>query len=191
MKAILDLTFRHWISISVIAALTAISTVVFGSYFNQNAYGTTVFLNIGAKSNPQISPLDTVQAADSFTETIQGWFKNPEFLYKIAESAGLNAEPAARRQEKQNLVVTFKTQDEKQAHEVYLAVKTQLQSEIENYNSATGSGFLIASVGTKTAESKISLPLFGLAGIILGLILGFALMAVFDRITKEIHEYRH
>jgi preprotein translocase subunit SecF len=191
MKSFLDLTIRYWIGISAIAVLTAVSTLVFGSYFNQNAYATTVFLNIGAKSNPQISPLDTVQAADSFTETVMGWFKNPDFIAKIADNAGYGTEPAARKQEKQNLVVTYKTQDQQQAEKVYQSIITGLQSEIGKYNSAADSGFVLTFSSKNTAESKIPLLLFGLAGIIFGLMLGFALTAAFDRITKELNEYRH
>lgn len=191
MKTLFDLTFKHWKSISVIAVLTAVSTLVFGAYFNGNAYGTTVFLNIGAKSNSQISPFDTVEAADAFTETVMGWFKNPDFLAKVAAQAGYDTEPAARKQEKQNLVITYKTQNTDQAQKVFQAVTMNLKSEIDKYDTATASGFIITSASIDTAESKIHWSLFGLAGIIFGLMLGFALMAIFDRITKELHEYRH
>ena len=190
MKELIAITAKHWLAITVITILTAASCVVFGINFNKTAYDTTVFINVGAKANPAISPLDTAQAADGFTETIVGWFKNPVIISNITSESGTAAALSARRQEKQNLVVTFKTQTEDQAKKISQAIEKAIKAEIDKYNAATAGGFMITDFSAGTEENNVNLALFALLGLAAGLMLGGFLTAFFDRIMKNSHEHR-
>jgi capsular polysaccharide biosynthesis protein len=191
MKTFIQTTAKHWKGILIITALTAISAAAFGTYFNRSAFTTTVFLSVGAENRTGISPYESVQAADQFAESIQGWFKNPSFTQKIASDSGVKTSLAARKQEKQNLVITYKTQTPEQGTQISRALEANLKSEISRYNVASSSAFKIALFSSNTGESGIPLAFFILCGIAVGLMLGYCLMTIFDRFMKELHEHRH
>jgi hypothetical protein len=90
--------------------------------------------------------LDNVTAADQFTETVQGWFKNPNLLSRINSNIDQSVSFNARRQEKQNLVITysFNSVDSELNEAITNSIKTELQKDIEAYNLNTGSAFDIA-----------------------------------------------
>jgi capsular polysaccharide biosynthesis protein len=191
MKTFFLITTKHWKSIAIITLLTIISAVGFGYLFNRDAYATTVFINVGAKSKPGISTFETVQAADAFSESVMGWFKNPGFTEKVSAESGIAASMSARKQEKQNLIVTYKTETSEQGAKISSAIESNLRSEISLYDSTTSNDFNIALFNSATAESKTPPTFFAVMGLVAGLILGYGLLALFDRFKKALHEYRH
>lgn len=187
MKELITITIKHWKSLVAITTLTLISCVIFGVYFTKTSYDTTVFMNVGAKTAEGVSPLDTVQSADSFTETIQGWFKNPYINSRIAEESGFVTSLNARKQEKQNIVVTFKTQTEEQARKISQSMEKQIKDEITKYNTETGSGFVITDFTGSTEQNNVNIFFFVLLGFAGGVVLAYILLLLLDSIKKALH----
>ncbi len=173
--------FRNWKSILIVTILVAISAGVFGVIKNKTVYQATVFINIGAKQNNQnTSLLEAVQAADQFTETIQGWFKDPSFLSKISnDPTGISA----RKQEKQNLIVEYEKNTREEATNLSSEIKHALQEQLENYNAQTQNGFTLGVFSTTVTTKNYPLGLVILLGIIGGFVAGQVLFYVFEYLS--------
>ncbi len=184
--------WRNSLQIIVVSLLVALLSGLFFFLFRSgNNINATVFVNIGAKktaaSGDNSTALDLVQASDQFTETIQGWFKNPEFTGKIGASLNIEPSISARRQEKQNLLLTFGAGDEATAKRLTQNVQEMLLAEIGNYNRNTGAGFQVAlfSVDYKPSSSLI-IYLVVLLGFILGAGMGMGICYIFELATGKI-----
>lgn len=165
---------RHYIKILSAAILTAaLSGMFYYVYRSGSNVNATVFINIGAKkgtaTDDKSTALDLVQASDQFTETVQGWFKNPEFTERIGEPLNLQPSLTARRQDKQNLLVTFSSGDESVAKRISQNIRENLLADIGAYNRNTGAGFQVALF---SASYKPASPAVLILVIILGLVLG-------------------
>ena len=195
MQNLLSVVSRRWKEIIIITVITVILSVFFGFYYDKTAASNTVFINVGAGqpagSAQAASPYESVQAADQFSETTMGWLKNPLLLDEIRTTSGFDVDLNVRKQEKQNLVVTFKTETPDQAKKIARISEEILRREIGRYNLATGSEFRMPIFNFYTKESSIPLPLFAAMGTLLGIILGYVLCALLEKFLKELHQFRH
>jgi len=182
----LKLAARHSI---VILTLTSLATLAGFSYFqlkNQEKYSTTLFITVGIKNEPSGNQEENnyynVQAADQFTETIQGWFKNPAFLNKINQQSNVSSAISAAKQEKQNLVITYETASREIATVKQNAIIKTLNSEINAYNLATSSQVQVAvNSAQSNPQSSSRFPYIAIA-FILGLVSSFALSFIIEKI---------
>src|SRR5690606_15941862 len=95
---------RNWIAILFVGIIiaSAVAYTLLGR--NTSTHQATIFASIAIRDDVNSSSFDDFQAADQFTESIQGWFKNPSLLKDIASRAHVDTVSlAARKQEKQNL----------------------------------------------------------------------------------------
>lgn len=171
----ISLLKRHFRSAAVLTALVIAGTMFLVGYKNTAPYETTVFVSIGNNQDmapDQESAYENVQAADHFSETVQGWFKNPKFQERVSMRS--SSEMSARKQEKQNLVVTFSSEQEEEGRLGSEKLKGELEKEITDYNSKTNSDFQIAVYTFDTRNKPLSVPLFLLISFI-----GGAMMASF------------
>ncbi|MFC1750523.1 hypothetical protein ACFL2V_17145 [Pseudomonadota bacterium] len=191
MKSNIEILRSNWVGILFITVVTTVAAAVYGLNQLDLKYDTTVFLSLGHTQNKvtEESPYEAVRAADHFTETVQGWFKNPAFLGRISEDSGVSADLFGRNQEKQNLIVSYKTVDEASAESIASAIEIVLSQEIVSYNEATNSQFTLALFGSNTTESAnktifyIILGLFG--GFFLGVALSFAYESLFTSSARR------
>lgn len=185
---------KRWKEILAITVLTAALSVAFGYFYNKTAYTNTIFINIGAGratgQNAPASPYEEVQAADSFTETVQGWFKNPVLTDKIRINSGYNVNLGVRKQEKQNLVVTFKSETPEQGKKTALVTEEIIRGEIGKYNRETGGDFRMPVSDILTKEETVHLALFALIGTVLGFILGYFMSILLEKFLSELHQFR-
>ena len=181
----------HIIGIIFITLITTTASVVHGLNQAELQFETTAFLSIGHKyeSRGELSAYETVRAADHYKETVQGWFKNPSFLNRIFAKAGTSSALSARNQEKQNILITFKTANEKSAEKLADSIEDTLLKEISEYNLKTGSEFTLALYDytiVKTSDKLAFFAIFGLfAGILLGLMASFTYDALFTSSSKR------
>ncbi len=181
----LGLAKRRWQIVLGMAVLVAILTYSFALNKNKNLYKTTVFLSIGvnesaAKENPNSSIYENVQAADQFSETVQGWFKNPDFLQRIEKKSASGSNISARKQEKQNLLVSYNTVTRQQAEKISGAIKNELIDELNTYNQKTNTAFQLAIYTPSINEESANIPLFLLLGILAGLALGIGICYCYE-----------
>lgn len=186
----LKLIKRRWKAIVLIVAFAAVMTSAFALIKNKNIYKATIFLSIGvyeadtAKTSPKNSIYENVQAADQFTETVQGWFKNPNFLQRIEEKTGTKISISAHKQEKQNLVVTFSNPSKQQAQKMGEVIQIELTGELNTYNKQTNTAFQLAIFGLNVNEEQVNLPLFIILGLFAGFALGIGIVYVYEYILK-------
>lgn len=171
----LFLGFRHKFFILSLTILLTICGYYFAISKLKTNYTATLFVSIAVKDEGKIdlysSTLENLQAADLFTETIQGWFKNPSFINRIKTQAENLSNLTAKKQEKQNLVINFTTNTIEESEKNQKAIWNILNSEINLYNTATSTDFSIAISNQdyllKESNSKIYIFLALLIGLII------------------------
>lgn len=176
----LGLVKRHWLATIILTALVCGSSIFLVQWKNAKPFETTIFLTIGnvweSGTGNAAGPAENAQAADQFSETVQGWFKNPQFLDKIKKSSGVTSDIGSRKQEKQNVIVTFPSGSVQEAQKVASNMQTILENEINGYDLKTNSKFTAAIFEVNTEEKPLSLLLFALIGLAGGILVSsFAL----------------
>ncbi len=172
---------RRWLPGFIITALVALSSVILVQWKNTKPFSSTVFVSIGTVQEPNLQNnptniFENVQASDQFSQTVQGWFKNPQFLDQLSQKTGIISDISASNQQKQNVVVTFDAATQDQANMLSQTVKDELNNEIQTYDNKTGTKFQAAILEANIQKKPLSLILFLLVGILGGLIVAsFAL----------------
>lgn len=181
----LQLYKRHWIGILFITTLSTIVAVTVVATKDPSTHEATIFLSIGTKQTNNVSTsFDDVQAADRFTETVQGWFKNPDLLHRIEKATGQTVNLSARKQEKQNLIVSAPAIGENQATVIANTTIEQLRNDITQYNAETDSHYTLALTSITIEEQKAKLLIFGVVGFIFGLTFAIGLAHLWQFLRK-------
>lgn len=183
--ATLQLYKKNWIGILLITILSTVVAVSVAATRDPSTHEATLFLSIATKQNNNASTtFDDVQAADRFTETVQGWFKNPDLIHRIEQVTGESAHLSARKQEKQNLIVTLPAMGEEQATALANATIEELRNDINQYNSATKSQYTLALTSVTIQEQETKLLIFGVVGFAFGLAFAIALTHLWQILRK-------
>jgi capsular polysaccharide biosynthesis protein len=195
MKEFFAVFFGNWRKIVIVTIITTIAATAFGLLYDGNPVSATIFVNIGAVQDMTFSeakdPFNTLQAADQFTESVQGWFKNPSFLEEIKSGSGLNVDFNVRKQEKQNLLLTFRSDTPENAMLIATVTRTGLEKRISSYNSMNASNFTLSLFDTFLNEGTTPIWLFPLAGLVCGLFIGYFLALLWKITVSEYNLYRH
>ncbi len=158
-------------------ALTLIIGYLAGNNLLKAETTVTIFSSLSVKEEPGDSSLstsyDNVQAADHFTETVQGWFKNPIFINKLKSAVPIS-DISAERQEKQNLFILYTVDNRINVDSSAEEVKKQLNTEIENYNRASNTDFQIALFDFESGQKETKAIYLILLLFALGAVLGIS-----------------
>jgi capsular polysaccharide biosynthesis protein len=172
---------RKWISILLITLIALSTSIVYVVSSTPANFDATLFLSIGYKKDKEIgTSLDNVQAADHFSETVQGWLKNPDFIKRVHSDKYFLADLSASKQEKQNLVITFSTTSGDNADTIADSIVTELKKEIQNYNNKSGSEFQIAIQSVNITENNNKFLKIIIIGLLAGIIFGIALAYFYE-----------
>lgn len=158
---------------------------------SRETQGATLFLTLGMVI-PEDVPLGAFVAnqnqtvVDQFTETVMGWLRNPALLKRIEEKVGFPLSLGIRKQEKQNVIVTFTIPEGVDVSATAQAVVDVARGEIDAYNDVTDAGFILAlSSVTPFAVT----PAWGMnAGVSLGFgfLLGMFIAAFSDYFRRRV-----
>ena len=176
---------KHIIAIVLITLLAGAGATLYKTIKNPGNFNTTIFLSIGIKQTLASGSYDDVQAADQFTETIQGWMKNPALIERIENQTKNNIGFSRHKQEKQNLVITFTAETNADANKIATILLKELNNEIETYNRAINGQFTIATSGISINEDDNKIYLYGALGIIIGLVLSIGLAYLHESIFRK------
>ncbi len=179
---LINLTLRRWQIILVTIIVMLGGTVVYAMKKAAVPFETTIFINIGTKINEPNSTNNNyynVQAADAFTETVQGWLKNPEFINEIGDNID------SRKQEKQNLIVSYTSATEYDAHQVAQRLNNLVTTKLNAYNQSTGANFIMALFTENTSNKTTGTTIYLILAIILGLTVGFGLAFIYETIFDK------
>lgn len=182
----LQLYKKNWIGILLITILSTGVGISVATTRNALTHEATLFLNIATKQgNNASTTFDDIQAADRFTETVQGWFKNPNLIHRIEESTGQPAHLSARKQEKQNLIITLPAINEEQARILASTTIEELRNDINQYNTETQSQYTLALTSVTIQEQENKTLIFAVVGFAFGLILALALAHLWQMLQKK------
>ena len=183
----LKLIRRHLAIILIITILGAIGGAIFVQAKNTKPFETTIFVTIGQTetANSATTAFDNVQASDYFSETVQGWLKNPEVVNRIYTKSSYSTEISTRKQVKQNFLVTFSTANSEMGTTMGNIIKDELNNEMQTYNQKTNGKFQIAIFSAKTDQKPQSIPLYIFIGIISGFILASLIVYSYEYLFKK------
>lgn len=173
----IKLVKRNIGKIVIIMVMTMILGFGFSALRNKTPFSTTILLSIGVKDTSNTasnsSTYEDVQAADQFTETVHGWFKNPQFLAALTnEKTYVPENFSVRKQEKQNLVVTYDSYNEESSAQTSTMIKNFIEGQLTTYNQKTNSHFELAIYAAATEAKKSLLLILMMLGLVGGFILG-------------------
>lgn len=193
IKSHIKLIIRNYLIIIFAIILLSPAIIIAGNKYTLSSNQGTIFTTINTKENifysQTYSQYEDVKSADHFTETLQGWFKNPSFLEEINKDIyndnkrGLSI--SAERQEKQNLIINFKYDDKSQLKNIESSIIKNLKNQIEKYNKNTNTEFQIAIYDTFSSEIKSKkIPLYIFA-FIASLLIGILIAYLYEFITEK------
>jgi len=195
MKTFFTVLFGNWKKILAISIITTVLTTILGVVYTTNKTVGTIFVNIGAvekiTTSNENNLYDTIQAADQFSETVQGWLKNPSLLETINRQSGYQANLTTRKQERQNFTITFKTQSEEAANKIITAIKNNMEQLISLYNTNNSSNFTLSLFTYTVKQSETTILIFLLSGLFAGIFIGYFFALYWNMLKREYALFRH
>lgn len=185
----IDLIKRNLIKVVLFTAAILIAGLIIGSNYIQSKDQVTIFSSISVKEDTNNNSLSTsyddVQAADHFTETIQGWFKNPIFVNNIKSEIQIDS-LSAERQEKQNLFINYTINDPQRIDASVETVKKNLIAEIDKYNQTSGTDFQVALFSYESGITEAKTIYLVIFLLILGITTGIAYAYLYEYFQNKI-----
>ena len=128
--------------------------------------------SVNSKISSQNTNYENLQSADQITESIQGWTKDPAFQETVNNQTGLNFPIRAKKQEKNNLTISFDSQNSAEADLYQKSIDQELKKRLSSYNLPSSFDIIIG-IQSFHRENKLNLDfLFILGGLIIGKFLG-------------------
>lgn len=189
----LKLASRNIYLIIIVTIICATGGFLFTQSLNTNPYGATLFLSFGIedKATKTTSSYENLQAADQITESIQGWFKDPSFINEINLNSPLNPNIQAKKQEKNNLLISFSSPDQDSAKLISNRILAVLTSRLTQYSTQSDLKITIATNSLDIALQSSKNKIFILISIIIGLIVGFLGALFWENILQVIKSDQH
>lgn len=167
---------RNLLTIIIVVAICMTGAYLYSTNANAKPYQSTLFLSFSIQDKNAASATSTyenLEAADQITESIQGWFKDPGFINQINQSSNLNFPIQAKKQEKNNLLLTFNSSDELSSQKYSDQIVALLNQRLAQYNSKSD---LQINTATSTLHNDLTsskTSLYLLIALAIGLIMGY------------------
>lgn len=184
----LKLVLRHPVSVLLIALASTFSGMLFYQFNLQPGYDNTVLYAVGLE-NPHSTTdsFENLQAADLFTESIQGWFRDPTFLKQISASAQGQSFPIkSKKQEKNNLLITFSSDSQENAINYASAITLAMETRLLQYNNISGLKIAIFPGGVDSVPARSQLSIVLLVALFCGLLFGFLGTYLLEKVLNSI-----
>lgn len=180
IKEFFKLILRHKISIIICILLCSISGYLYAEKKQQDNLNSNIFITFSVQNSLNSSSNENLQASDQITETIQGWFKDPALINEIKDQSKLNFGITAKKQEKNNLQISFESNDLISAQIYEKQIINSLKTRINSYNQ--NSDFLVKlglENGYHQTIGNITIIYLALSSII-GFILGVMIVYFYE-----------
>lgn len=176
--------------------ITLISTIIFCAIiggFVATRYGTahlenSIFIDVSVQDKFQkTSAYENLEAADQITESIQGWIIDPSFQDAVNKASSTNLAILSKKQEKNNLVISFKSTDEGTSATLGEKINQQLQKRIQEYNTNSDLLIFTNDQPLQTTPKGSQMVPYIVISAAAGLFLGLILIALFHDLRKKFH----
>lgn len=183
----LKLAIRHKYLILVVLIAALITGSLIANNNQKLNVNNTVFYIFGIQDpNQQTNSYENLQAADQITESIQGWFKDPSFLSEINRQSNLSFAIKSKKQEKNNLVLTYNSDNNSNGDIFSQTISRVLQQRINNYNANSDLQIKISSQLPHSSEKASDLGLYLLISLIAGLLTGYLSAYFYEYFTGKV-----
>lgn len=142
-----------------------------------------LFVTLGIdreKTQNEVSSYELMRAAEHFSDVVLGWTLDPAFLRELSETAGYEVSVNAQKQEKQNLIFYVSADSESYDSQIQSAIKTVVESRLQEYNSATNTSFVLAVSRFSELESYLNGSRIVFGVILLTLLITTSLILAFE-----------
>lgn len=175
---------RHFFPIFLSTVLSGLLFIYVATQKTAPSYHTILFTTIANQS--ESSSQENEQASTYFGETLMGWFRNPSFLNKIFETAGIQGAISAHKQERQNLIIEIDSANQADGEKLAQKTLTALEAEIVTFNQKTQSNFQILNLGITTSPNPIKNTFLLFAGFLFGFLMISGLILIFEALQGKI-----
>jgi hypothetical protein len=182
---------RYLVGFIVMIAVFVFLGWSYTSHYDLGESRADIFLTLGLSVENGLSIEELVtneshNVVDQFTETVQGWLQNPSLLDRVNELAGEEVVISARKQEKQNLLVSLHLPLGHDLENARVAFITVLEEEINDYNEATYTSFVLALSSMMPFETASNLKLNILTSMMLGLFFYFLIFGLWEYLLRKV-----
>jgi hypothetical protein len=183
----LKLALRHNGIILLATLLSLLAGLLFWQGDQSLRFNNTILYVIGIENRDSTTDAyENLQAADLFTETIQGWFRDPSFLSSIVSESGLNFPIKSKKQEKNNLLISFPSDSSQNASTFSSQIEQGLRARLQQFNQISGLDIDLLPGGTNSTPSPNQLPLILTISLLSGLFLGFILAYFYEKSLSKL-----
>ena len=150
---------RNFLRILIGGIVCGLLGVLFSTLVQKPAYNTTIIFQTTAKvdqtAGKDVDPLSYFEAGDRFSEAILGWFHNPIIFDGIAKRVeGMDGGTLAkifsiRRQEKQNINISYKVESEEKAKNLEEAIVSYMKEQVAMINKQSNSSYDMVNLDYK------------------------------------------
>jgi capsular polysaccharide biosynthesis protein len=179
IREYLLLVLRRWKEVLATGLLLLLLSGVWTHFFAETKYKSTLFFTVAGEKG-SVSLFEDIRGADLFSETVQGWTKNPGLIAEIEELAGETFGISGRVQENENVVVELSANSEEAITKVSESTLAILQDKVKQFNKDTRHSFKLS---VPTIKYEISEPKLGkneVIFLILGLLIGIAVAFLYE-----------
>lgn len=129
---------------------------------------------------------DNLQAADHITESIQGWLKSHSFQTDLQNKFPNSLAFTAKKQEKDNLVISFTNTDTEQARTFSQNLIQLINQWIEQYNQKSDLNIILNAEPLASTAKPIPLALYLIISSLMGLIIGYLASWYYEIINNKL-----
>ncbi|MCC6643230.1 hypothetical protein IT411_00605, partial [Candidatus Peregrinibacteria bacterium] len=156
---------------------------------NQAQFEENIFLTFSVEDeNKTSSTYENLQASDQITESIQGWFKDPALSSTLEKTTGQHKNINAKKQEKNNLIISFDSLTPEESQSYHQALLAHLQQRLNSYNQRSDLKVNVATEYSVVNNKPSLVFLFGIMGLLIGSILGMVWCYCLEKFTQKVQE---
>ena len=181
---------RNFLKILIGGIICGLLGILFATLIQKPAYSTTIIFQTTAKvdqtQGKDVDPLSYFEAGDRFSEAILGWFRNPIIFDGIAKRVeGMDGGTLAkifsiRRQEKQNINITYKVESEEKAKKLEEAIVSYMKEQVATINKQSNSAYDLVNLDYKIEKIEPSKVMTGGYAFAFGIILFILFVFIYE-----------
>lgn len=161
--------------------------LIYANNLNTNLYDNQFFISIGIQDKQKSTDsYANLQAADQITESIQGWLKDPALQQSIQQQSNLNYQFNAKKQEKNNLIISFTSSNKNSASLFIETIISNLKQRTDAYNQNSDITILLNPQHLFTSPKTSPKNIYIILATLIGLFLGFIFAFIYEEITGKI-----
>lgn len=159
---------------------------------NSEALENSLFISISVQDKQPYtsSAFDNLQAADQMTESIQGWLKDPSLQAEISNSTGLNYAIKGKRQEKNNLIINFTSEDSISAEKYSQSIVKILTDRLAQYSKNSNLSFFLNPTPLHSTNSPHRATILLILALLLGALLGYGFSYLYELVLGKVRSIK-